>query len=134
MKCNILLQKNTRDRGDGLIKKIGIIGMGLIGGSISLNLTKKYNTYGVDSNDRTVDYCRKHKVASQMGDISGLKGCDVVFVCVPLGEVKKTIQEVYDVVGDSAIITDVASCKQSLSGMAGRIVGGHPMAGTENSG
>ena len=117
------------------MKKIGIVGLGLIGGSLAIALKENgYSVLGVEKDTDTVNYALKNGIIDESGSIASLKGCEAIFVCVPVAIVKSVCEEVYEAVGDSAIITDVASVKSVLKGVKGRIVGGHPMAGTENSG
>ncbi len=118
-----------------MVKSIAIVGLGLIGGSIALALKKKgYEIVGCDNDATTLDYALNNSVIDKASELRDLKGSEVVFVCVPLAKTRETIEKVYEVVGDSAIITDVASVKSVVKDLPGRIVGGHPMAGTEHSG
>ena len=114
---------------------IGIVGLGLIGGSIALRLSEKYTVIGVEPCAETAAYALEHKIVSRVTDYAGLTGCDVVFVCAPIERTPDCMRRVYDAVGDRAIITDVASVKGILPALPGaRVIGGHPMAGTEFSG
>ncbi len=114
--------------------KIAIVGLGLIGGSLALALKERYYVIGCSKNPQTEQYALKCGMVDEIRPISKLKGVDSVIVCTPLSVLKETVRKVYAVVGDSAVITDVGSVKGLLKGEKGRIVGGHPMAGTENSG
>lgn len=117
------------------MRKTGVVGLGLIGGSLAMALRKngKY-VVGVEKDDKTAEYALKNGMIDESGDIASLKTCEAVFVCVPVSAVSAVVDEVYSVVGDNAIISDVASVKSILKGKKGRLVGGHPMAGTEKSG
>lgn len=80
-------------------------------------------------------YATEHDVIDRATALSGLRGCDVVVVAVPIARTADCIRAVYETVGASAIVTDVASVKGLLPDIPGaRIIGGHPMAGTEYSG
>lgn len=114
---------------------IGVVGLGLIGGSLALRLSEKHTVIGVEPCAATVAYALEHKIVSHVTDYAGLVGCDIVFVCAPIEHTPDCICHVYEAVGDSAIITDVASVKDGLPDLPGaRFIGGHPMAGTEFSG
>lgn len=116
-------------------KTIGIIGLGLIGGSIALALCDKHTVVGMDSNAESVDFALKNGMIHVCArGLSDFDGCEVVFVCVPLADTRRTVQAVCDATRSKAIVTDVGSVKGNLHGLSGRIVGGHPMAGTEQSG
>ena len=115
--------------------KIGIIGLGLIGGSIAIALKGNYTVVGCSRAPETVAYALENNIIHEAAySYEQLFGCKVVFVCTPLHLVKSTVEEVGRVLGDSAIITDVGSVKGMLAGVGGRIIGGHPMAGTEQHG
>lgn len=127
-----MLAKNLTDEE---MKKVGIIGLGLIGGSLGMALKENgYEVLGVDNCSKTLSYALDRGIIDEKGTISDLKGCQIVFLCVPLNKIAQIADEVYSVVGDDAIITDVASVKGVLTNAKGRVVGGHPMAGTEKSG
>ncbi len=117
------------------MRKIAVVGLGLIGGSIALAL-KQNGVYvlGVDSDAQTLAYAKSGNMIDEAVGIDGLNGCEAVFVCVPLHLTRKMVEAVAAVTCGNAIITDVASVKGILKGVNARIVGGHPMAGTEKSG
>lgn len=115
--------------------KTGFIGLGLIGGSIAVRLSKNHTVLGMDSNRESAEYALGKGIISRIADISEFKECDVVFVATPVNTTADCVREVFNAVGSDAVITDVASVKRILPGLSGaRIVGGHPMAGTEASG
>ncbi|MCI8434374.1 MAG: prephenate dehydrogenase/arogenate dehydrogenase family protein [Clostridia bacterium] len=114
--------------------KIGVYGLGLIGGSIALRLAANYDVVGVDRSEATRAAARKRGL--QVADsAAAFDGCAAVFVCVPVAATADCIRAVHAAVGETAVITDVAGIKGILSGLdVPRLVGGHPMAGTEHSG
>ncbi|MCH5162922.1 MAG: prephenate dehydrogenase/arogenate dehydrogenase family protein [Clostridiales bacterium] len=112
--------------------KIGIIGLGMIGGSIALALRGTSDVYGYDTDAGTCAYAEEHGFC-RIAEIADMKDFDVVFVCVPLAVMGEVLGGLSDKVGN-AIITDVASVKMPYEKTRGRYVGGHPMAGTENGG
>ena len=113
-------------------QKIGIIGLGMIGGSLALALRDDYEVAGYDTDEKTLEYARANICA--VTEIKGMRDCAVVFVCVPLAVMRATLERVSDIFGDGVIITDVASVKSPFVGVAKRFVGGHPMAGRERGG
>ncbi len=115
------------------MEKIGIVGLGLIGTSIAKALKGKYDVVGVDNDKDAVGYCLENGIISDCG-LGSLRGSSVVFLAVPVSAVERTARQVHIVVGDDTVITDTASVKNCFSGMPPRFVGGHPMAGTEQSG
>ena len=114
-------------------EKIGIVGLGLIGCSIARALKSKYEIAGVDSDKSAIEYCLESGIIDEQG-LASLRGAKAVFVCVPVSAVERAVKQVALVVGDSAVITDAASVKNCFGDMPSRFVGGHPMAGSEQSG
>ncbi len=114
---------------------IGIVGLGLIGGSIAIALRGKRRVVGTSRDPETVEYALSHGMIDEAAkSYEDFRSCDAVIVCTPLSVVERTVRELYAVLGEDVVISDVGSVKGMLSGLPGRIVGGHPMAGTEQSG
>ena len=90
--------------------KIGVVGLGLIGGSIFKALQDKYQVIGVSSS------VKEENVSN---DYETLKSCDIVFVCTPMGVT-------LDVLGLKGFLTHK---KYKF-----KFIPSHPMAGTEHSG
>ena len=108
--------------------KIGIIGLGLIGGSIFRALNReKYEVVGVSSSVNAENVSK---------DYSVLSDCDVVFVCTPMAVIIDILDKLESVVRPSTIVTDVCSVKEFVSKKkySYKFIPSHPMAGTENSG
>lgn len=113
--------------------KIGIIGLGMIGGSLAKALAGSYTVLGYDTDLATREYAEKNGFC-KIVPINDMSDCEIVFVCVPLAVMEKTLGELYGAVGDNVIISDVGSVKLPFAATRGRYVGGHPMAGTERGG
>lgn len=107
--------------------KIGVVGLGLIGGSIFKELRLKYDTVGVS---RSV----KDKNVSQ--EYSILKDCDLVFVCTPMNKTLDVLETLENYLSESTVVTDVCSLKGFVSTKkySYKFIPSHPMAGTEHSG
>lgn len=114
-------------------QKIGIIGLGMIGGSLALALNGKFDVVGYDVDSGVCDYARAH-VCRVAESIENMRDCAVVFVCVPVSVMRDTLISVSGALGESVVITDVASVKAPYAGICKRYVGGHPMAGRERGG
>ena len=114
--------------------KIGILGLGLIGGSIlkALAALNKYETVVVSKSS----YEDAKEFASlATNDASALSDCDVVFVCSKMKQAKQNLEVLQDIVREDAIVTDVCSIKGFLVGdYKYNYISSHPMAGTEKSG
>ena len=118
--------------GQGMTKrKIGIIGLGLIGGSLALALNDAYDVIGYDKDERTREAARRLNIdvseRCEMGDAR------IIFSCVPVFAMKTTLDMLTGKY-PNAVVTDVASVKSPFAATGGRYVGGHPMAGTEKDG
>lgn len=128
------------------VNKIAIIGLGLIGGSLSKALRRTnpdFKIYGSDNNpdnvtaaynDGTID-----EAYENLEDI--VKEAEVIFLCMPVHAIIGTLNKISRWLKPGTIISDVGSTKQEIMAAAGRIlpedvyfIGGHPMAGTEQSG
>lgn len=116
--------------------KIGIIGLGLIGGSILKRLSKSGNElYVVTRNKKTLETVKNITVKAS-DQYSVLQNCEVVFVCTPINKVLETLDKLENIVSENCIVTDVASVKGFLTKKKRpyKFIPSHPMAGTENNG
>jgi prephenate dehydrogenase len=128
----------------GSPRKIGVIGCGMIGGSIALSLSKSGHQVSVldlPQNEKTI--LKQIPLVSVKKNVAEV--CDespeVIFVCAPSGKTIGIIREVAAHAHDGTIITDVAGVKKPVMDAAKEVVpknivfvGGHPMAGSEKSG
>jgi len=119
---------------------IGIVGLGLIGGSIGLDLRSRgLNVFGVSSRQQTCDRAQARGVVSEASiHLSLMAAADVVFICTPLGLIEPIVRDLVPYLSPHTIVTDVGSVKtpivQAVSSLWPNFVGGHPMAGTAESG
>ena len=108
--------------------KIGIIGLGLIGGSIYRDLIKlNYDVVAVSQSQNGNGIYK---------DYSVLKTCDIVFVCSPMNRTLQILDELENILLSDTIVTDVCSLKQFVSQKKRpyKFIPSHPMAGTEHQG
>ncbi len=119
---------------------IGILGLGLIGGSLGLDLLERgHHVIGVSRQETT---CFKAlalgSVSEASTEMSQLRGAEVVFICTPLGLIVPKFAELISHLDDATVITDVGSVKtpivEALSPLWKNFIGGHPMAGSTNNG
>ena len=119
---------------------IGIVGLGLIGGSIGLDLRSRgFDVFGVSSRQQTCDRAQARAVVSEASiHLSLMAAADVVFICTPLGSIEPIVRDLVPYLSPHTIVTDVGSVKtpivQAVSSLWPNFVGGHPMAGTAESG
>lgn len=108
--------------------KIGIIGLGLIGGSIFKDLVKLgYDVIAV-SNSQSGERIYK--------DYNILKACELVFVCSPMNKTLSILDKLEEILDENTVVTDVCSLKNFICNKKRpyKFVPSHPMAGTEHKG
>jgi arogenate dehydrogenase (NADP+) len=122
---------------------IGIIGLGLIGGSLGLDLRAQGNyIWGISRNQSTCDRAVALGVVDvascELPEIPQIDRTDVVFICTPIAAILPAIASLTPHLSSHTIITDVGSVKAAIAAQAqslwAKFVGGHPMAGTAFSG
>lgn len=108
--------------------KIGVIGLGLIGGSIF----KKGQTAGYDM----VGVSRSVKEPGVSDDYNTLKECNLVFVCTPMNKTISVLDKLNDILPSGTIVSDVCSLKEFVckKNYNYKFIPSHPMAGTEKQG
>ena len=120
--------------------RIGIIGLGLIGGSLGLDLRSQgHYIIGISRQEDTCKTALERGIADEAGiEFELLKDTEVLFVCTPIEAIASTIEQVIPHLNPDTIITDVGSVKYSVvtecSKLWSNFIGGHPMAGTAESG
>jgi len=126
---------------------VTIIGVGLLGGSLGQAL-RKHRLAGevvgcVRRHASIAEAKRAGAVDSATQDFAaGVTGADLIILCTPIGQMRRTLQTLLPHIQHGAIITDVGSVKgavvrdlESLAAKAGaHFVGSHPMAGSEKTG
>ncbi len=119
---------------------IGIVGLGLIGGSLGLDLKKQgHHVLGISRRDSTTQRAISLGAVSQASvNMSLLSEAEVVFICTPLDFIIPTLEQLIAHLPSSCVITDVGSVKtpivKGISPVWENFVGGHPMAGSTDSG
>lgn len=126
--------------------KVAIIGVGLIGGSLSIVLKEKRAAGKITGVGRSIENL---EAAKRLGLIDAFStdvkeavlDADLVFVAVPVLSIAKVIKEAVPYFKKGAIVTDGGSVKEAIVDEIEPLmpegvffVGGHPIAGTENSG
>lgn len=116
--------------------KIGIIGLGLIGGSILKSLYDKgFEIFAVTRNLTTIEEAKPYCVMVGQ-DYKILSGCDVVFVACPMSKTLDILDKLESILPNETIVADVCSLKSFVMDKvySFKFIGSHPMAGTENAG
>ncbi len=130
-----------------MIDKLAIIGVGLIGSSLSLALRQSESVGTVIGYGRNRENLRKGVELGVLDTIAdsieqAVTDADVVVVAVPLGAMQAVFAEMKSALSPSCVVTDVGSSKGSvvkaaraeLGELIKRFVPGHPIAGNERSG
>lgn len=116
--------------------KIGIISLGLIGGSLLKALSETDNTiYTVTRNKETVEKAKKYTKNSS-DNIESLKDCEIIFVASPINKTLDILDKLENIVSRNCIVLDCASVKEFVMNKKRpyKFIGSHPMAGTEFNG
>ena len=133
------------------MKKIGIIGLGLIGGSMAIDLKRKgyvSQILGVEKDPVNASAAERIGLVDSVVEVEEcVRQSDVIIVSVPVGAALRVVPQVLDIMaelypdgGCDKVLMDVCSTKESLAQavkyhpMRKCYVASHPMSGTEYSG
>lgn len=124
------------------MKKIAVIGLGLIGTSLLIALKDKgYELYGISKNPETIKKAIEQKLVIDASiDFDLIPEMDVIFIATPIDSVIDTIEKIKNISKKDALIADLASVKGFILDYVNNLdaklnfIGLHPMAGTENKG
>jgi prephenate dehydrogenase len=124
--------------------RLGILGLGLIGGSLARSLSGKRGGPEVWGCDRRKENVRAALASGAIAEgcaAGELAECDVVVVCIPVLQTVEAIRALGPRMRPGSILTDAGSVKAGIVREGERaiakgafFVGGHPIAGTERSG
>src|SRR5438067_1426667 len=126
-----------------IFDKIGIVGLGLIGGSIALKARELWPSalvIAVDNKDVLETAMRLHAIDVAAEDLIVLAEADIVILAAPVKQNIAILDALDDNVRVPAVITDTGSTKREIAaaarGLAPRFtfVGGHPLAGAATGG
>src|SRR3990172_1951387 len=127
-------------------KKLTILGVGLIGGSLAMVLRKKGmvgEIVGVGRSISTLELAVKLDVIDKFttDPAAGVMDADLVVIATPVASIAGIVEKIALYLKEGAIVTDVGSVKGLIVEEAegslpsgSHFVGGHPIAGTEESG
>lgn len=123
--------------------RIGIIGLGLIGGSIALDLKDQLGVevLGYDKSDKHKQLAKELNLVHELlTEDELIDKSDVIICAVPVHVLEEKIIELLDKSREDQIILDTGSTKREICEIVkyhknrSRFVAAHPLAGTENSG
>lgn len=123
--------------------KVYVIGIGLIGGSMALDIKTLYpeaKIYGIDANESHLKEAIALGVVEAGATFDELVDADFVIVSVPVDVALIVLPKVLDVVGEKTIVFEVGSTKTPICEAVANhpkrrnFIATHPIAGTEFSG
>ena len=126
-------------------KKVTIIGLGLIGGSLARALTHRMKfseIIAINRNSESITQALLDGTISRGFNAINeyIYDSDIIFICTPVKRTEEYIQSLLGKVKQECIITDVGSTKGEIIEYIDSLsappcfIGGHPMAGTEKTG
>ena len=122
--------------------KIGIVGLGLMGGSLGIALKKSHNhaeVIGFDHNDQHCIEALEYGIVDKVVDtLEAFYGVDVLFLAVPVDGIIALLKSLPEIENKTTII-DLGSTKEKIihsvpKEIRENFVAAHPMTGTEKSG
>lgn len=128
------------------LKKIVVVGVGLIGGSFALALRKAgavEQVVGVGRNPSSLQRAQQLRLIDTVATMeAALQDADLVLLSVPVAQTEQVLASIKPYLSETTVITDagsikteiVAAARRALGERIGQFVPGHPIAGREVSG
>jgi prephenate dehydrogenase len=123
---------------------LAVIGLGLIGGSMAIDLRKAgfaTRITGVEVSDENAREALRRGIVDQVETLErAVPQADMVIIAIPVDKVPGSLTSVLDLISDQTTVVDVGSTKKLISEAVDshvrrrNYVAAHPMSGTENSG
>ncbi len=120
---------------------IGIVGLGLMGGSLGLALQNTKLVSKILGFDHNLTHCEealKLGLVNEIVSFNEIKTCNVIFLAIPVGGIIRALQELQDISPKTTII-DLGSTKEEIlkatpKSIRENFIAAHPMTGTEKFG
>ena len=125
------------------MKDVYIIGVGLIGGSLAIDVKREYPDvviHGISRKDATLNKALELNLIDKKASLDDLVNADLTIVSIPVDATVKLLPTVLDKIPDHGIVVDAGSTKESICKAIENhpkrrnFLACHPIAGTENSG
>jgi prephenate dehydrogenase len=138
-----VVQPGRRNAQPPVFAKIGIVGLGLIGGSIALRARELWPTslvIAVDNKDVLETAMRLHAIDVAADDLIVLAEAELVVLAAPVKQNIALLSELEAYIRQPAIITDTGSTKREIVAAARQLpprftfIGGHPLGGAAKGG
>lgn len=129
------------------MKRVGVIGLGLMGGSLGLALKRNASVYEVlgyarraENRSRALELGAVDRVFSAPRELAAT--CDIIVCCLPVQAIVPVLSECAGSLQTGAVMTDVGSTKQAIvaemetvmHSSPGEFIGSHPVCGSELEG
>jgi prephenate dehydrogenase len=120
-----------------------VIGLGLIGGSLALDIKREYpeaTIFGIDANDNHVKEALTLGIINSVATLQDLANAQWVIVAVPVNYIAQLLPEILNNIGEETIVLDAGSTKTAICKAVENhprrrnFIATHPIAGTEFSG
>lgn len=138
-----IVQSDVKQTQPPIFQRIGIVGLGLIGGSIALaarELWPESLVIAVDNKDVLETAMRLHAIDVAADDLVVLAEVDLVVLAAPVRQNLALLDRLDDEVRGPAVISDTGSTKREIVEAAKKLpsrftfIGGHPLAGAAHGG
>lgn len=125
------------------MKRIYIIGLGLLGGSFALNMRRihpAYRIFGIDASQEHLEEAIRIGLIDAAAEINDVVRADWVILAIPVDASIPLLKQVLSLIKPTAIVFDVGSTKKDICEavadhpMRSRFLATHPIAGTEYTG
>ena len=123
--------------------KVTVIGLGLIGGSIAMDLRKAglaSEICGIDMNQEHAKKAIELGLVDKLITLTSIMDSDLIVVAIPVSALVKMLPSVLDSIQETTVVIDAGSTKSQICKAIAthpkrnQFVAAHPIAGTENSG
>lgn len=125
------------------MKNIYIIGVGLIGGSLAIDIKKKHPEmviHGISRKEATLDEALALKLIDKKATLDDIVNADLVIISIPVDATVKLLPIILDKIPDTGLVVDAGSTKEAICKSVENhpkrrnFLAMHPIAGTEHSG
>ena len=125
------------------MNNIFVIGVGLIGGSLCLDIKKIYpkvKVYGIDTSSKNLDLALKLDLIDYKSSLDVIYKADLVLLSTPVDVANKIIIDVLNNINSTSLVIDFGSTKTNICSKVENhknrknYLASHPIAGTEFSG
>lgn len=125
------------------MKNIYIIGVGLIGGSLAIDIKMKYPEaviHGISRKEATLDEALALNLIDKKAILDDIVNADLVIISIPVDATVKLLPAILDKISDNGLVVDAGSTKVDICKVVENhpkrrnFLAMHPIAGTEHSG